>query len=129
MSSSEATTRGVRVHVDAKYSPEHSEPSRQEWFFLYTVRIANEGEETVQLLNRHWIITNASGDVEEVRGPGVVGRQPILPPGESFEYTSGCPLGTPFGSMRGSYEMVNDAGERFEVEIAPFALMEPGSLH
>ena len=129
MSSSEATTRGVRVRVDAKYSPEHSEPSRQEWFFLYTVRIANDGQETVQLINRHWIITNASGDVEEVRGPGVVGRQPILPPGESFEYTSGCPLGTPFGSMRGSYEMVTDGGDRFQAEIAAFALSEPGSLH
>jgi ApaG protein len=129
MSSSEAVTRGVRVNVAAVFSPEHSAPSRQEWFFLYTVRIANEGPETVQLQTRHWVITNASGDVEEVRGPGVVGRQPILPPGESFEYTSGCPLSTPFGSMKGSYEMVTEAGERFEVAIAPFVLMEPGSLH
>ncbi len=123
------TTRGVRVSVSATYSPEHSEPKRREWFFLYTVRIANEGSETVQLLNRHWVITNASGDTEEVRGPGVVGRQAVLPPGESFEYPSGCPLGTPFGCMQGSYEMVTAAGERFEAEIASFALMEPGSLH
>lgn len=129
MSGSEAITRGVRVHVHARYSAEHSEPARQEWFFLYTVRIANESRETVQLVNRHWIITNASGDVQEVRGPGVVGRQPILSPGESFEYTSGCPLGTPFGSMRGDYEMITDAGERFEAEIAAFALSEPRSLH
>lgn len=129
MSGSEAITRGVRVRVDARYSPNHSEPSRQEWFFLYTVRIANESAETVQLLNRHWIITDAAGKVEEVRGPGVVGKQPVLPPGESFEYTSGCPLTTPFGSMRGEYEMTTLEGERFEVEIAAFALMEPGSLH
>ena len=129
MSASEAFTRGVRVKVRAKYSAEHSEPSRQEWFFLYTVQIVNEGEETVQLLNRHWIITDAGGEVEEVRGPGVVGQKPILPPGESFEYTSGCPLSTPFGSMRGSYEMVTAAGERFEAEIGAFVLMQPGGVH
>jgi ApaG protein len=129
MSDSEAITRGVRVHVDARYSPNHSEPSRQEWFFLYTVRIANEGPETVQLLNRHWVITDAAGKVEEVRGPGVVGKQPILPPGESFEYTSGCPLTTPFGSMHGEYEMTTLDGEHFDVQIGAFALMEPGSLH
>ncbi len=103
-------------------------PAR-EWFFLYTVTITNQGASTVQLLDRHWIITDANGAVEEVRGPGVVGRQPVLRPGESFEYTSGCPLATPFGSMNGSYRMVDDTGESFEATIAPFALSEPTMLH
>jgi ApaG protein len=126
---SEALTRGVRVRVEARYSPDHSEPRQGEWFFLYTVTIANEGEDTVQLLNRHWVITNATGDVEQVRGPGVVGHQPVLRQGESFEYTSGCPLKTPFGSMHGTYEMSLENGERFLAEVAPFALREPGAFH
>ena len=84
---------------------------------MYTIRITNEGNRTVQLLNRHWIITDANGEVEEVRGPGVVGQQPVLKQGESFEYTSGCDLTTPFGSMRGTYQMVTDAREEFEIEI------------
>src|SRR5262249_35067906 len=117
VSTSDTVTRGVRVHVEAKFSPEHSEPAKREWFFLYTVIITNEGSQTVQLLNRHWVITNATGDVEEVRGPGVVGHQPTLKPGESFEYTSGCPLKTPFGSMHGTYEMITDNSDRFLAEI------------
>ena len=133
MSISEAVTRHVRVHVDCRFSPERSEPARREFFFLYTVRITNEGPESVQLLNRHWIITNAHGRIEEVRGPGVVGQQPQLAPGESFEYTSGCPLDTAFGSMRGTYELVALASqaksERFDVEIAPFALRQDGVFH
>ncbi len=129
MSSSEALTRDIRVRVESRYSADHSEPARQEWFFLYTVLITNEGKTTVQLMNRHWTITNATGDVEEVRGPGVVGRQPVLRPGESFEYTSGCPLKTPFGSMHGTYEMVTEGGETFLAEIAAFALSEPSMLH
>ena len=128
-SSSHAVTHGIRVEVRARYSPEHSEPHRNHWFFLYTVQIANEGSETVQLLSRHWIITDATGHVEEVRGPGVVGKQPILRPGESFEYTSGCPLTTPYGKMEGTYQMVDEAGERFEVAIAPFTLSEPYTVH
>ena len=112
------------MHVEARFSPDHSEPQKREWFFLYTIRIHNEGQEPVQLVNRHWIITDANGHVEEVRGPGVVGKQPTLESGESFEYTSGCPLKTPFGSMRGTYEMVTARGERFEAAIAPFALRE-----
>jgi ApaG protein len=120
----------VRVKVDCQYSPERSEPSRREYFFLYTVRITNEGNEPVQLLNRHWVITNAHGKVEEVRGPGVVGQQPRLGRGETFEYTSGCPLDTTFGSMRGSYELVAlEEHERFDVEIAPFALRQDGVFH
>ncbi|MGC4095349.1 MAG: Co2+/Mg2+ efflux protein ApaG [Polyangiaceae bacterium] len=124
MSSSETITRGVRVHVEARFSPNHSDPKKREWFFLYTIQIKNEATSTVQLVNRHWVITDAHGHVEEVRGPGVVGKQPVLRSGESFEYTSGCPLKTPFGSMRGSYEMVSESGERFDASIAPFALRE-----
>lgn len=124
MSSSETVTRGVRVHVEARFSPNHSDPKKREWFFLYTIQIKNEASTTVQLVNRHWVITDAHGHVEEVRGPGVVGKQPVLKSGESFEYTSGCPLKTPFGSMRGSYEMVSETGDRFDAAIAPFALRE-----
>jgi ApaG protein len=129
VSSSEAVTRGVRVRVNCRLSPEHSGQGGREWFFLYTVTIVNEGSATVQLLNRHWIITDATGHVEEVRGPGVVGQQPVLRTGESFEYTSGCPLKTPFGSMQGTYEMRAADGERFLAEVAPFALRESTLLH
>jgi ApaG protein len=127
--SSEALTRGVRVVVNARYSSSHSDPAKREWFFLYTVTITNLGEDTVQLVNRHWVIMNANGHVEEVRGPGVVGNQPTLKSGESFEYTSGCPLKTPFGSMHGDYEMVTAGGEAFLAEIAPFALRESETFH
>ena len=125
MSTSEAVTRGIRVQVQAEYSPAHSHPPQNRWFFLYTVNIANEGEETVQLVTRHWIITDATGHVEEVHGPGVVGEQPMLEPGQEFEYTSGCPLTTPFGSMRGTYQMVTADGSRFDAEIAEFSLRRP----
>jgi len=121
---SEAVTRGVRVSVTARYSPEYSDQNRRKWFFLYTIRITNEGSRTVQLLNRHWIITDANGEVEEVRGPGVVGRQPVLKQGESFEYTSGCPLETAFGSMQGTYEMQVEGGETFNANVAGFALRQ-----
>ncbi len=122
---SEAVTRGIRVAVEASYVAERSNPSESEWFFAYTIRITNEGSDTAQLLSRHWIITDANGRVEEVRGPGVVGRQPVLGPGQSFEYTSACPLKTSFGVMQGTYQMVTPSGEHFDVEIAPFALSEP----
>jgi len=125
---SEAVTQGVRVHVQSRYDPSRSRPHQNQWFFLYTVRISNESSETVQLLSRHWIITDATGHVEEVRGPGVVGEQPVLGPGQSFEYTSGCPLTTPFGSMHGTYQMVNARGERFDATIASFTLSEPHAL-
>lgn len=126
---SEAVTRGVRVHVQSEYSPERSQPSKSEWFFLYTITITNEGSETVQLLTRHWIITDGTGHVEEVRGPGVVGKQPILKPGEAFEYTSGCPLTTPFGMMQGTYQMITEGGDRFDATVAPFTLSEPYTVH
>ena len=129
VSSSEAVTEGVRVSVDCRYAPEYSQPQRNQWFFLYTIQIANEGRQQVQLLSRHWIIRDPTGRVEEVQGPGVVGETPVLEPGECFEYTSGCPLTTPFGSMEGTYQMVTEKGERFEAEVARFALREPGAIH
>ncbi len=125
MYTSDTVTQGVRVQVMAQYSPEQSQPLQNQWFFLYTVQISNEGIETVQLISRHWIITDADHHVKEVRGLGVVGKQPVLDPGESFQYTSGCPLSTPFGSMRGTYQMLKRDGVRFDVEIGPFALTEP----
>jgi ApaG protein len=130
MPESEAITHGLRVHVDSRHDPARSDPDNRQWFFLYTIRITNEGTETVQLQSRHWIITDAEGEVEEVRGPGVVGEQPVLNPGESFEYTSGCPLGTSFGTMHGTYQMITtDTGRSFEIEIAPFALCLPFAIN
>ena len=129
MFTSESVTRGVRVRVRSQYAPEHSQPQTSQWFFFYTVIISNEGTETVQLINRHWIITYADGRVEEVKGPGVVGKQPLLTPGQSFQYTSGCPLTTSFGTMRGSYQMVTEGGEWFDAEIGAFTLSEPYTVH
>lgn len=127
--SSEAITRGIRVRVDPQFDPGRSKPEASHWFFLYTVTIENLADETVQLLTRHWIITDGNGEVEEVRGPGVVGEQPVLEPGESFQYTSGCPLTTDVGKMEGTYQMINTAGETFDIEIAPFTLCAPGLIH
>ena len=129
MFTSEALTRGIRVHVASEYAPDRSQPCKNQWFFLYTVTITNESLDTIQLLTRHWVITDGKGHIEEVRGPGVVGKQPTLRPGQSFEYTSGCELGTPFGVMEGSYQMISEAGERFDVRIAPFTLSEPYTVH
>ena len=125
MSSSTATTRGIRVSVDARFSAEHSAPERQHWCFLYTIRIENTGDLTVQLQTRHWIITDGDGHVEEVRGPGVVGEQPVIAPGAAFTYTSGCPLGTPHGSMEGHYVMTIVGGESFEAQMPAFPLDGP----
>ena len=129
MFTSQAVTRGVRVYVEAEYAPQRSQPLQRQWFFVYTITISNEGLETVQLLTRHWVITDGTGRVEEVRGPGVVGKQPVLAPGESFTYSSGCPLASPFGVMEGTYQMVTDAGDQFDVKIAPFTLSEPYTVH
>jgi ApaG protein len=126
---SEAITRGIQVEVESVYVPDRSDPAEGEWFFAYHVRITNRSAEPVQLLSRHWIITDADGEVEEVRGPGVIGEQPVILPGESHEYTSACPLGTSFGTMHGTYQMVGKNGQRFDVEIAPFALGEPHSIN
>jgi ApaG protein len=127
--SSEAVTNNIRVEVESQYVPEKSEPFQNKWLFYYTIRITNEGEETVQLLSRHWIATDSTGHVEEVEGPGVVGEQPVLAPGESFEYTSSWPLKAPVGVLRGTYQMVSENGSHFDVEIAPFGLREPYTVH
>jgi ApaG protein len=129
MASSETVTNGIRVTVTSRYSPDDSHPASSRWFFLYTVNIQNESDVTVQLVSRHWIITEAAGQVEEVRGPGVVGQQPVLEPGQSFAYTSGCPLSSPYGSMRGSYQMVTAGGRRFDAQIASFTLRGPFTVH
>jgi ApaG protein len=124
---SEAVTDGVRVEVLSQHSPENSRPG--EWVFQYTVRITNQGLETVQLISRHWIITDGVDHVEEVKGPGVVGAQPVLAPGESFKYSSWCPLKTPTGMMRGTYQMIREDGSPFDIEVAPFALKARYTVH
>src|SRR5215831_10920820 len=113
MPSSRAVTKGVRVEVTSRYVAERSAPEEGEWFFAYTVRITNQGSDTVQLVSRHWIITDALEHTEEVRGPGVIGQQPILAPGESFKYSSWCPLRSPLGMMHGTYQMMRQGGEMF----------------
>lgn len=122
---SDTVTRGIRIQVRSEYVPQQSRPHRGQWLFAYHVTITNTGDEGAQLIGRHWIITNAHGEIEEVQGPGVVGKQPLLAPGESFEYTSACPLNTPVGTMHGTYQMVNQQGQHFDVTIAPFTLAEP----
>jgi ApaG protein len=119
-----AVTRHIEVTVEPNFMPEQSvEGSR--YFWSYTIVITNTGDETVQLRTRHWIITDASGRQQEVRGEGVVGKQPVLAPGERFEYTSGVPLSTASGFMTGRYQMVNETGERFEIEVPTFSLDSP----
>jgi ApaG protein len=117
-----ANTRGIAVSVEPTYLETRSSPNSSQYFWAYRVVIENQGPETVQLLSRHWMITNARGELTEVKGPGVVGEQPILKPGESFEYTSGAPLNTPSGMMGGAYQMESESGERFDIEIPTFSL-------
>lgn len=126
---SDTTTRGIRVQVKSTYVPERSSPRDNQYLFTYHVRISNVGSETAQLISREWIITNAEGEVERVKGSGVVGEQPVLPPGGAFEYTSFCPLKTSVGSMHGSYQMVTSSDERFDAVIAPFTLAVPHALN
>jgi ApaG protein len=126
---SDTTTRGIRIQVTSTYVPDRSSPRDGEYFFTYHVRISNVGSETSQLVSRDWIITNAEGEVERVKGPGVVGQQPVLPPGGSFEYTSFCTQRTAVGSMHGSYQMLTDKGEQFDALIAPFTLAIPNALN
>lgn len=121
----EAVTRDIRVQVRPIYLEDQSVPSDNHFVWAYQVRIENLSDATVQLLNRYWRITDALGGIEEVRGPGVVGEQPVLAPGESFEYTSGAPLKTPSGIMSGQYEMTGASGEKFHVEIPAFSLDSP----
>jgi ApaG protein len=126
---STALTQGIRVTVSSVYVPSQSAPTAHRYVFAYTIRIANEGAATAQLKSRHWVITHGNGKVEEVRGPGVVGQQPVLKPGEHFEYTSGCVLETPRGTMRGTYQMYTPDGRVFDAEIASFQLAMPHSLN
>jgi len=126
---STALTNGIMVTVKSEYIPERSSLSSRQFAFAYTVRIENQGDETAQLRSRHWIITDGNGSVQEVRGDGVVGAQPVLRPGENFEYTSWCVLATPSGTMRGTYQMVTDRGQAFEADIAPFRLALPATLN
>jgi len=117
------------VSVRPQFVPEHSRPDEDKFLFAYTVTIRNTGDVAAQLISRHWIITDANNKVEEVQGLGVVGEQPTLQPGEAFEYTSGCPIATPVGSMRGSYQCVATDGTRFEAPIPEFLLSMPRTLH
>ena len=125
----EATTRGIRVRVRAEFVPERSAPDRKHFFFSYRVRIENLGEEAAQLVSRRWEITDGEGNVQVVEGAGVVGEQPLLTPGASFEYTSFCPLPTPYGTMHGVYRMLTPGGGEFEATIAPFTLAVPHSIN
>jgi ApaG protein len=126
---SDAVTNGVRVEVLSRHSSENSRPMQGEWVFEYTVRITNQGSEAVQLISRHWIITDGLDHTEEVKGPGVVGKQPVLAPGESFKYSSWCPLKTPTGMMHGAYQMISAGGKQFDIAIAPFALKARYTVH
>ena len=120
-----AVTRQIEVTVEPNFLPERSSVEKREYFWSYTIVITNTGAETVQLRTRHWIITDASGRKQEVRGEGVVGEQPVLAPGERFEYTSGVPLPTASGFMSGRYQMVSESGERFEIDVPTFSLDSP----
>ena len=124
-----ATTNGVEVRVTPEYAADRSKPERNQYFWLYTVEVRNGGVQALQLVSRHWQITDALGRVQEVRGDGVVGKQPKLGPGESFEYTSWAMLKTPFGTMRGAYFFARPDGKTFEGKIGEFALVQPNSLH
>lgn len=124
----EATTRNISVKVSPNFMEDDSSPVQGYYFWAYTVEIANHGSQSVQLLSRHWRITDATGQTQEVRGPGVVGEQPTLAPGESYRYTSGAPLRTPSGIMLGWYQMTDEDGETFDVAIPAFSLDSPYTL-
>ena len=126
---SDTTTRGIRIRVRSEFLPNKSSPRDNTFVFQYHVRIDNIGTTTAQLISREWIITDAEGEVQRVTGPGVVGEQPVLPPGGAFEYTSFCPLKTNVGSMQGSYQMITADGEQFDATIAPFTLAVPHALN
>ena len=120
-----AVTRNISITAEPRYMPEQSDPGSSRYFWAYKIEIVNDGKETVTLLSRHWIITDGDGKTQEVRGEGVVGEQPTLAPGMSFTYTSGCPLTTTQGIMKGSYIFKSEAGELFPVEIPAFSLDIP----
>lgn len=119
----------ITVQVQAQFMPEQSEPAQQQYFFTYTVRITNTGQLPAQLISRHWVIVDGNNETQDVQGLGVVGQQPLLAAGETFEYTSGCPLNTPVGSMHGTYLCAGDDGEPFRATIPEFVLAMPRSLH
>jgi len=119
----------IEVTVETEFMPGHSDPARKLWFFAYHVSIHNRTPEPVQLLSRHWVITDAHGHIEHVRGPGVVGDQPVIRPGAQYQYSSGCPLNTSMGSMEGCYQMVDSTGRQFEAEIPAFVLVDPLELN
>jgi ApaG protein len=124
-----ATAGGIRIKVETMYLADRSSPRQGQFLFAYHITISNVGSETAQLLSRHWVITDAEGEVQEVRGAGVVGEQPVLEPGTSYEYTSYCHLKTNVGTMQGSYTMVRPGGELFDAPIAPFTLAVPNALN
>lgn len=123
----EATTRGIVVRVVTNYLPSQSDPIESRYVWAYMIEIENHSDETVQLVSRKWLITDGLNRTEEVAGPGVVGEQPRLKPRDAFRYTSGCPLSTPSGEMRGSYQMVTDGGDMFEAQVPAFSLHLPGA--
>ena len=126
---SDTTTNGIRIQVKTQFLPDRSSPGDDQYVFAYHIKISNLGREIAQLISRHWIITTADGETEEVQGAGVVGEQPVLSPGEQFEYTSFCPLKTNVGTMHGSYTMATPSGEVFQARIAPFTLAVPHALN
>ena len=126
---SDTTTKGIRVQVQSRYLAEQSSPRDNQYLFAYHIKISNEGAIRTQLVSRRWIINDADGHIEHVHGPGVVGEQPVLNPGDVFEYTSFCPLRTNVGSMHGSYQMVTSEGDEFDAMISPFTLAIPNALN
>lgn len=126
---SDTVTDGIRVRVKASFWPERSSAESGQWAFTYTITISNEGSRVATLRTRHWLITDAHGRTEEVKGPGVVGKQPRLEPGQTFEYTSWAMLKTPFGLMRGSYQMEREDRSMFDARIAEFALAQPNAVN
>jgi ApaG protein len=126
---SETVTEGIRIEVETRYVPERSSPGDSEFLFSYRITISNLGEAPAKLMSRHWIITDGLGEVEHVKGPGVVGEQPRLEPGQGFQYRSYCPLPTPIGSMMGTFQMVRDDGSTFDAEIASYSLSAPSALN
>lgn len=126
---SDTTTHGIRIVARVRYAPERSQPAAKLFFFVYTITLTNIGQQTAQLLSRHWIITDGNQHVEEVRGPGVVGETPVLSPGQTFTYQSQCVLRTEFGTMHGSYQMVRPDGSSFDATISPFVLALPTAIN
>ena len=125
---SEIVTRGIRVSVISNYSEDQSDPDNHQWLYFYTVTIANESDDVVQLIGRHWYITDSNGKIQEVVGKGVVGEQPVIGPGQKYQYTSACPLATELGTMHGSYHMATQQGIQFDAVIAPFSLTQPDHI-